>query len=71
MLRLEPLELAHQRVELGVGDLRRVEDVVALFVMANQAAELVDARAVQTACAVSVCPRRRAGADVYRSRETT
>ena len=39
MLLLELLELAHQRVELGVADLRLVGDVVELFVMANLAAE--------------------------------
>jgi hypothetical protein len=43
VLRLEPLELAHQRVELGVGDLRIAQDVVALFVVADLTAELVDA----------------------------
>jgi hypothetical protein len=35
MLTLERDELAHEPVELGVGDLRRVADVVELFVMAN------------------------------------
>ena len=34
---LESPELAHQRVELGVGDLGRVVDVVALFVVADDA----------------------------------
>ena len=34
MLRLQRLQLAHQRVEGGVGDLRRIEDVVLVFVMA-------------------------------------
>ena len=43
VLGLEPLELVHQRVELGVGDLRLVEDVVALFVVANQSPEFCDA----------------------------
>ena len=39
----ERFELVHQRVELGVGDLRVVVNVVALFVMANEGTELVDA----------------------------
>ncbi len=43
MIALEVLELAQQRIELGVGDLRRGLDVVALFVMADLLAELVDA----------------------------
>jgi len=34
---LERSELPHQRVELGVGDLGVVVDVVALFVVADQA----------------------------------
>ena len=42
MLRLERLELVHQRVELGVDDLRRGVDVIELFVAANLAAELLD-----------------------------
>ena len=33
--RLERRELAHERVELGVGDLRGVVEVVALFVVAD------------------------------------
>ena len=40
---LERRELAHQRVELGVGDLGSVVDVVPLFVVADQGAELGDA----------------------------
>ena len=36
MLRFEPLELVQQPIELLVGDLRRVVDVVALFVMADR-----------------------------------
>jgi hypothetical protein len=35
MLGLEPLELVQQRVELGVRDLGGVQDVVALFVVAD------------------------------------
>jgi hypothetical protein len=42
VLGLEPLELVHQRVELGVGELGIVQDVVALFVVADLAAEFVD-----------------------------
>jgi hypothetical protein len=36
------LQLLHQLVEFGVADLRLVGDVIALFVMANLAAELCD-----------------------------
>ena len=39
---LEALELPHQRIEFSVGDLRIVQDVVALFVMPDEYAELVD-----------------------------
>jgi hypothetical protein len=42
MAGLEPLQLLHQLVELGVADLRLVGDVVALFVVANLAAEFCD-----------------------------
>jgi hypothetical protein len=42
MLTLEAYELLHQRVELAVGDLGRVQDVVALFVVPDLAAELFD-----------------------------
>jgi hypothetical protein len=42
MLRLEADELLHQGVELAVGDLRSVQDVVALFVVPDLAAELFD-----------------------------
>ena len=38
----ERLQLAHQRVELGVGDLGVVENVVPLFVMPNAIAQLLD-----------------------------
>src|SRR5262245_53741496 len=43
MLGFEALQLPHQRVELDVGDLGIVEDVVPLLVMANETAQLVDA----------------------------
>ena len=43
VFRLDPLELAHQRVEFGVGDFGRSEDVVPLFVVPNQAAKFCDA----------------------------
>ncbi len=43
MRRLEVRQLTHERVELGVGDLRRAVDVIQLLVMANQAAELLKA----------------------------
>ena len=39
----ERLQLAHQRVELGVGDFGRGVDVVELFVTADFPAELLDA----------------------------
>src|SRR5665213_23321 len=39
----EPLELVEKVVEFLVGDLRIVEDVVLLFVMTDQAAQLADA----------------------------
>jgi hypothetical protein len=42
ILALEGLELAHQRVELGVGDLGIAQDVIAFFVMANLASQFVD-----------------------------
>ena len=37
MFGLEALELLHQRVELGVGDSGIVQDVVALFVVPDEA----------------------------------
>ena len=43
MLGFEPLELVQQRVELLVGDLGIVVDVVALFVMADRVAQLFEA----------------------------
>ena len=43
MLRFEPLELVQQPVELFVGDLRVVVDVVALFVMADRVTQLAEA----------------------------
>ena len=44
MLRLEPLELVQQPIELLVGDLGIVVDVVALFVMPDGIAQLARAR---------------------------
>jgi hypothetical protein len=43
MFGLEPLELPDERVELRVGYLGVAEDVIALFVVAYEAAEFVDA----------------------------
>ena len=43
MLRLELAQLAHERVELGVGDLGLVEDEVALVVVLDELAQLRDA----------------------------
>ena len=43
MLALEGLELLHQRIERIVGDFRIVVNVVALFVMPDLIAELLDA----------------------------
>jgi hypothetical protein len=43
MGRLESRQLTHERVELRVADLRRVVEVVALFVVENQTAKLSDA----------------------------
>jgi hypothetical protein len=40
MFRLEPFELVEQRVELLVGDLGLVQDVVTVLVMSNLLAEL-------------------------------
>ena len=40
VLGLEPLELLHQGVEFGVRDLRVVQDVIALFVITDEQAEL-------------------------------
>ena len=44
MLGLQGLQLAHQRVVFGVGDLRMVENVILVFVMAKFLAELLDFR---------------------------
>src|SRR4029453_18794541 len=43
MLGLERLELVHQGVELGVGDLRRRLNVIELFVVADLPSEGFDA----------------------------
>ena len=43
MLPLESLKLPHERVELGIGNLRVLMDVVALFVMADLLAKFVQA----------------------------
>jgi hypothetical protein len=40
---LELGELAHERVELGVGDLRGVVQVIAIFVVSDQLAKPGDA----------------------------
>ena len=40
---LEPLKLAHQPVVVGVADLRGIQDVVAVVVVANLVSELADA----------------------------
>ena len=53
--RLEALELVQQPVELLVGDLRIVVDVVALFVVANRLAQFAHA----------------VGRGTHRSREST
>jgi hypothetical protein len=42
MVRFELAQFPHQEVELGVGDLRRVERVVTLVVVRDQLAELGD-----------------------------
>jgi hypothetical protein len=42
---LDALELVHQRVVLGVGDLRRVEDVVEVLVVAEFGAQFFGALA--------------------------
>src|ERR1019366_3937843 len=42
MLRLEPLELVHQRVEIGVRDLRIVQHVIAILVVPNLLAQSFD-----------------------------
>src|SRR5260221_13154859 len=42
MLRLEPLELVHQLVEVGVRNLRIVEHVIAIFVMPDFLAQDFD-----------------------------
>jgi hypothetical protein len=42
VLRLELLQLRHQRVELGVGDFRRAQYVVALFVVPNEGPKFLD-----------------------------
>ena len=43
MLGFERIELLQQRVELGVGDFGIVEDVVALFVVADLVTKLAEA----------------------------
>jgi hypothetical protein len=43
VLGLEPFELLHQGIEFGVGDLRLAQDVIALFVIANEPAKFLDA----------------------------
>ena len=61
MLRLERLELVQQAVELLVGDLGIVLDVVALFVVADRAAQLLDAllgRGRSSFTAEALCPLR-------------
>ncbi len=60
MRRFERLELAHQRVELDVRDLRIRVNVVAVFVIADPLAKLVDALA-----------RRHTAKERYRSRSRT
>ena len=40
MLRFEPPQLDHERVELGVADLRLVEDVVEMLVAAELGAQV-------------------------------
>jgi hypothetical protein len=43
VIALEPLELVHELVELGVANLRSGVDVVAVFVMADLSTKLFDA----------------------------
>ena len=43
MVALERLQLFQQRVELGVGDFRILENVIAFFMMTNQIAKLGNA----------------------------
>jgi hypothetical protein len=42
MLRLQRLQLAHQRVIFGVGDLRRIQRMVQVFVMPELLAKSLD-----------------------------
>ena len=65
MLRLEPLELVQQAVELLVGDLGIVVDVVALFVVPDRVAQLVDAMSRHVSARVECASTR------HRSRERT
>jgi hypothetical protein len=44
MFSLEPTEFVYELIEVGVGDFRFVELVVALIVIANQFAKLIDAK---------------------------
>ena len=68
MLGLELLELVQQPIELLVGDLRIVVDVVALFVMADRVAKLADAlRAMKLTATLN----RSSSDAVYRSRDRT
>ena len=62
MLGLQPPELVQQGIELAVGDFRLIEDVVALFVVADQATKLGDPIGRS---------QRRSRARDYRSREMT
>jgi len=43
VIALEPLELVHELVELGIANLRSGVDVVAVFVMADLSTKLFDA----------------------------
>jgi hypothetical protein len=43
VIALERLELFQQRIELGVGDLRRLMNVILIFVMPDQFAQFDDA----------------------------
>ena len=65
MLGLEPLELVQQPIELLVGDLRVVVDVVALFVMPDRVTQLADALFGRLSCGRSTVARQ----DVVGQRE--
>ena len=42
MLGLQRLQLPHQRIEIGIGNLRRIQPIVQMLMVANRLAQLLD-----------------------------